>query len=310
MIKRTIVIERPARLSFATDQLVISMDADDGNRQERTVPIEDMAVLVIETPQATLTNALLAELVSRQVAVVTCNDRHMPVGLLMPLEGNTLQSARFQMQMEVSLPLKKQVWSQLIKMKLVNQAQVLQRSGREADALLHWSKEVRSGDPENLEARGAAHYWPRLFDDVNFRRTRDGQPPNHLLNYGYAIVRAAVARALVASGLMPTYGVHHRNQYNAYCLADDVMEPYRPFVDDIVLSEGGRLGYPEELTRDWKGTLLQVLTTDVYIQQERSPLLVAVSKTSSSLVKVFEGSQKRVDLPTFTPYVVREDQRL
>lgn len=310
MIKRTIVIERPARLSFATDQLVVSMDADDGSQQQRTVPIEDMAVLVIETPQATLTNALLAELVSRQVAVVTCNDRHMPVGLLMPLEGNTLQSSRFQMQMDVSLPLKKQVWSQLIKMKLINQAQVLQRSGREADALLHWSKEVRSGDPDNLEARGAAHYWPRLFDDVNFRRTRDGQPPNHLLNYGYAIVRAAVARALVASGLMPAYGVHHRNQYNAYCLADDVMEPYRPFVDDIVLSEGGRLGYPEELTRDWKGTLLQVLTTDVYIQQERSPLLVAVSKTSSSLVKVYEGSQKRVDLPTFTPHVVREDQRL
>ena len=310
MIKRTIVIERPARLSFATDQLVVSMDADDGTRQERTVPIEDMAVLVIETPQATLTNALLAELVSRQVAVITCNDRHMPVGLLMPLEGNTLQSARFQMQMEVSVPLKKQVWSQLIKMKLINQSQVLQRSGREADALVHWSKEVRSGDPDNLEARGAAHYWPRLFDDVNFRRTRDGQPPNHLLNYGYAIVRAAVARALVSSGLMPTYGVHHRNQYNAYCLADDVMEPYRPFVDDIVLSEGGRLGYPEELTRDWKETLLQVLTTDVYIQQERSPLLVAVSKTSSSLVKVFEGSQKRVDLPTFTPYAVREDQRV
>jgi CRISPR-associated protein Cas1 len=310
MIKRTIVIERPARLSFASDQLVVSMDADDGTRRDRTVPIEDMAVLVIETPQATLTNALLAELVSRQVAVVTCNDRHMPVGLLMSLEGNTLQSARFQMQMEVSLPLKKQVWSQLIKMKLINQAQVLMRSGREADALLHWSKEVRSGDPDNLEARGAAHYWPRLFDDVNFRRTRDGQPPNHLLNYGYAILRAAVARALVASGLMPTYGVHHRNQYNAYCLADDVMEPYRPFVDDIVLSEGGRLGYPEELTRDWKGTLLQVLTSDVYIQQERSPLLVAVSKTSSSLVKVYEGSQKRVDLPTFTPYVVREDQRL
>lgn len=310
MIKRTIVIEKPARLSFATDQLVVSMDADDGTRQERTVPIEDLAVLVIETPQATLTNALLAELVSRQVAVVTCNDRHMPVGLLMPLEGNTLQSARFQMQMEVSLPLKKQVWSQLIKMKLINQAQVLQRTGREADALLHWSKEVRSGDPDNLEARGAAHYWPRLFDDPDFRRTRDGLPPNHLLNYGYAIVRAAVARALVASGLMPTYGVHHRNQYNAYCLADDVMEPYRPFVDDIVMSEGGRLGYPEELTRDWKGTLLQVLTTDVYIQQECSPLLVAVSKTTSSLVKVYEGSQKRVDLPTFTPYVVREDQRL
>jgi CRISPR-associated protein Cas1 len=310
MIKRTIVIERPARLSFATDQLVVSMDADDGTRQERTVPIEDMAVLVIETPQATLTNALLAELVSRQVAVITCNDRHMPVGLMMPLEGNTLQSARFQMQMEVSVPLKKQVWSQLIKMKLFNQAQVLQRSGREADALVHWSKEVRSGDPDNLEARGAAHYWPRLFDDVNFRRTRDGLPPNHLLNYGYAIVRAAVARALVASGLMPTYGVHHRNQYNAYCLADDVMEPYRPFVDDVVLTHGARLGYPEELTREWKGTLLQVLTTDVYIQQERSPLLVAVSKTSSSLVKVYEGSQKRVDLPTFTPYVVREDQRV
>jgi CRISPR-associated protein Cas1 len=310
MIKRTIVIEKPARLSLATEQLVVSTDAEDGTRTERTVPIEDMAVLVIETPQATLTNALLAELVSRQVAVVTCNDRHMPVGLLMPLEGNTLQSARFQMQMEVSLPLKKQVWSQLIKMKLINQAQVLQRSGREADALLHWSKEVRSGDPDNLEARAAAHYWPRLFDDVNFRRTRDGQPPNHLLNYGYSIVRAAVARALVASGLMPTYGVHHRNQYNAYCLADDVMEPYRPFVDDIVLTEGKHLGYPEELTRDWKGTLLQVLTTDVYIQQERSPLLVAVSKTTSSLVKVYEGQQRRVDLPTFTPYVVREDQRV
>jgi CRISP-associated protein Cas1 len=310
MIKRTIVIEKPARLSFAIDQLVVKSDMADGSSQERTVPIEDLAVLVIECPQVTLTNALLAELVSRQVAVITCNNRHMPVGLMMPLEGNTLQSARFQLQMAVSQPLKKQVWSQLVKTKLLNQAQVLMRSGREADALLHWSKEVRSGDPDNIEARAAAHYWPRLFDDAAFRRTRDGQPPNHLLNYGYAIVRATVARALVASGLMPTFGVHHRNQYNAYCLADDVMEPYRPFVDDIVLNAGGRLGYPEELTREWKGELLQVLSSDVYIQQERSPLLVAVSKTTASLVKVYEGEQKRVDLPTFTPHVVREDQRL
>jgi CRISPR-associated protein Cas1 len=310
MIKRTIVIERPARLSFGNEQLLVNSEAPDGSSHSRTVPIEDLAVLVIETPQATLTNALLAELVSRQVAVITCNNRHMPVGLMMPLEGNTLQSARFQLQMAVSQPLKKQVWSQLVKMKLLNQAQVLMRSGRKADALLHWSKEVRSGDPDNLEARAAAHYWPRLFDDAAFRRTRDGQPPNHLLNYGYAIVRATVARALVASGLMPTYGVHHRNQYNAYCLADDVMEPYRPFVDDIVLNAGGRLGYPEELTREWKGELLQVLSSDVYIQQERSPLLVAVSKTTASLVKVYEGEQKRVDLPTFTPHVIREDQRL
>lgn len=300
MIKRTIVIENPCYLSLRMDQLVVRKDGDSA---DKSVPVEDIALLILESHQVTLTNALLSFLLKEQVAVVSCDERHMPIGLWMPLEGNTLQSARFQMQMEVSVPLKKQVWSQLIKSKIENQAEVIKSVGQNAEPLFRWSKEVRSGDPDNLEARAAAYYWRGIFGDAHFKRERFGGPPNHILNYGYAILRAIVARALVASGLMPTYGVHHRNQYNAYCLADDVMEPFRPFVDMHILKTAEKLEVKEELDREWKLELLKIPTLDVIVKGTKSPLLVAVSKITASLVKVYEGEAKRLDLPSFLDVV-------
>lgn len=297
MIKRTIVIENASYLSLRLNQLVVRKENES---EEKSVPIEDIAVLILESQQITITNALLSTLLKAQVAVISCEERHMPIGLWMPLEGNTLQSARFQMQMEVSVPLKKQVWSQLIKSKIENQAEVFKSVGQNYEPLLRWSKEVRSGDPDNLEARAASYYWRALFGDMSFKRERFGAPPNHLLNYGYAILRAMVARALVASGLMPTYGVHHRNQYNAYCLADDVMEPFRPFIDWHIIKTAEKLDIPEELTRQWKLELLKIPTLDVVIKGTKSPMLVAISKISASLVKVFEGEAKKLDLPSFS----------
>jgi CRISPR-associated protein Cas1 len=282
------------------DQLIVKKE---GDSTDKSVPIEDIAVLILESHQVTITNALLSVLLREQVAVVGCDEKHMPIGLWMPLEGNTLQSARFQIQMEVSVPLKKQVWSQLIKSKIENQAEVIKTTGQNAEPLYRWAKEVRSGDPDNLEARAAAYYWRAIFGDSQFKRERFGGPPNHLLNYGYAILRAIVARALVASGLMPTYGVHHRNQYNAYCLADDVMEPYRPFIDFHILRIAENLEVKDELDRPWKLELLKIPTLDVIVKSTKSPLMVAVSKTTASLVKVYEGEVKKLDLPSFTNVV-------
>ncbi len=309
MIKRTLVIENPSQLSLRQEQMVVKR-IEEGVSSERTVPIEDMGVLMLESEHCTITTSLLTRLMERNVAVIGCDSKHMPVGLWLPLEGNTLQSARFQMQIATSLPLKKNVWAQLIKYKLENQAEVIKRQQLENAPLLRWATEVRSGDTDNFEARGAAYYWNALFEGQEFRRERFGPPPNHLFNYGYAILRAVIARALVASGLFPTFGVHHKNQYNAYCLADDVMEPYRPIVDHYILNHVNEMEVGEGLTREWKLHLLKIPTLDVQLEKERRPLLVAASMTTSSLVKVFEGKEKKVLLPQFPKDELRSNQRL
>ncbi len=309
MIKRTIVIENASQLSLRQEQLVVRR-IDNSDIPEKSVPIEDLGVLMLESEHCSITTALLTRLMERNVAVIGCDSKHMPVGLWLPLEGNTLQSARFQMQVAASLPLKKNVWAQLIKFKLENQAEVVRRQNLECAPLLRWANEVRSGDTDNFEARGAAYYWNILFEGQEFRRERFGPPPNHLFNYGYAILRAVIARALVASGLFPTFGVHHKNQYNAYCLADDVMEPYRPIVDAYILEHVDEVEVGEELTREWKLILLQIPTLDVVLEKERRPLLVAASMTTSSLVKVLEGKEKKVLLPQFPANVIRKNQRL
>jgi len=300
MIKRTLAFERMCHLSLRNDQIVVRYE----DKSEKTVAIEDTGILILESMGITLTNALLSKLVENQVAVITCDERHMPVGLLMPLEGHSLQSARFQAQFDATVPLKKQVWAQLVKSKIENQGRLLELLEKPSEPLFHWAVEVRSGDPDNLEARAAAFYWPLLFGNPNFRRDRNGQAPNPMLNYGYAILRAIVARALVASGLLPLLGVHHKNQYNAYCLADDVMEPYRPFIDAHIVCLIASHGEQEEITREWKIELLKIPTLDVSISNEKSPLLVAVSKTTASLARIYEGAEKRLQLPAIKPGVI------
>lgn len=268
------------------------------DRPEKTVPIEDLGMLVLEHQQISLTHYLLDKLVSNNVAVVTCNDSHHPTGLLMPLEANTLQSERFKAQIEATEPLKKQLWQQTVKAKISNQAAVLKKWGGKFQLLKNLADGVKSGDADNSEAIAAAHYWQNLFPPAwLFYRKRDGVPPNNLLNYGYSIIRAGMARAIVGAGLLPTLGIFHRNRYNAYCLADDMMEPYRPFVDMVVRGIIDRTSAVEKLTPELKVELLKIPAMDVLLNGEKSPLMVAMQRTAASLARCYTGDQRKLLLP-------------
>ena len=300
MIKKTLFFGNPAYLSVKNSQLVVKR-TDPETQQEvvRTVPIEDIGVAVLEDRQITITNVALDALLQNNCAVITCDEKHMPAGMLLPLDGNTIQSERFANQIEASLPLKKQLWQQTVQAKIRNQASVLKRlSGVEVGCMLAWANDVKSGDSDNLEGRAAAYYWKNIFPSLpGFTRDREGEMPNNLLNYGYAIVRAVVARSLVASGLLPTLGIHHHNRYNAYCLADDIMEPYRPYVDVLVINimrSGMDYG---ELTPDLKKQLLGLPVTEVLIGGQRSPLMVAASQTTASLCKCYSGELRKIVYP-------------
>lgn len=298
MIKKTLLFSNPAYLSLHLGQLVIEQ-LQDNERKRSTRPIEDIGLIVIESQAVTLTSALLSRLLESNVAVVTCDNRHLPNGMMLNLSGNTLQSERFQSQIGSSLPLRKQMWQQTVAAKLKNQALVLEKcSCAEAGCMKRWAENVRSGDPTNLEARGAVYYWKNLFPMISgFRRDPDGDSPNSLLNYGYSIIRATVARALVGSGLLPTLGIHHKNRYNAYCLADDIMEPYRPYVDRRVLELVRIQGREADLDIGTKTILLNLLTDDVEIGGVRRPLMVAISTTASSVAKVYGGEMRKISYP-------------
>ncbi|MEO7532660.1 MAG: type II CRISPR-associated endonuclease Cas1 [Ferruginibacter sp.] len=300
MIKRTICIENACFLKYANQQMVVSYSHIKGmeDKPDRSVPIEDLGMLVLEHQQISLTHYLLDQLVAGNVAVVTCNETHHPTGLLMPLESNTLQSERFRAQIEATEPLKKQLWQQTVKAKISNQAAVLKKWGGKYHLLTNLAGSVKSGDANNNEAVAAAHYWQNLFaPEWNFYRKRDGLPPNNLLNYGYAIVRAGMARAIVGTGLLPTLGIFHRNRYNAYCLADDMMEPYRPFVDQVVRTIIDRTSAVESLTQELKVELLKIPALDVVLDGDKSPLMVAMQRTAVSLAKCYAGEQRKLLLP-------------
>ena len=304
MIKRTLYFGNPAYLSLRNSQLVINLPEANGmddRTGNNTIPIEDIGIILLDHKQITITQGLLEALLSNNAAVITCDSSRMPVGLLLPLSGNTTQSERFQAQIDASLPLRKQLWQQTIQAKIGNQAYVL-NTCRNAVVknMLAWVDEVKSGDSDNLEARAAAYYWSNMFPDVpGFRRGREGPPPNNLLNYGYAILRAVVARSLVASGLLPTLGIHHHNRYNAYCLADDIMEPYRPFVDKLVVELTDSGEDIQELTKSLKAKLLSIPVLDVIINDQRSPLMIAVGITTASLAKCYLGEVRKVVYPEF-----------
>ena len=307
MIKRTLCFTNSAYLSMKNKQMVIRLpEIEKSNlldsfkeRAMRTIPIEDIGVVVLDNRQITLTHGLLEALLENNCAVITCDSKSLPVGLMLPLYGNTTQNERFRQQLDASLPLKKQLWQQTIKMKILNQAAILLRYTTEnVQCMSVWANGVKSGDSENMEARAAVFYWKVLLGDIpGFTRARDGVPPNNLLNYGYAILRAIVARALVCSGLLPTLGIHHHNRYNAYCLADDIMEPYRPYVDELVVKIVKCGVNCQEFTKEIKTQLLSIPSLEVNIAGKRSPLMVAVSQTTSSLYKCFAGELRRIIYP-------------
>lgn len=300
MIKRTLCFSNPAYLSLRNAQLVIRIEKqDDSPERQTTVPIEDIGIVVLDHQQITITHGAMAALLDNNAAVVTCDKRHLPVGLLLPLEGHSVQSERFRDQINASLPLRKQLWQQTVQQKILNQAALLRELHNvETGNMLHWAADVRSGDSTNLEGRAAAYYWKKMFPDIDdFTRERYGDEPNALLNYGYAILRATVARALVSSGLLPTLGIHHHNRYNAYCLADDIMEPYRPYVDRLVVQTMQLYSDISEVTTDIKRNLLTIPTLDVVIGGQRSPLMVAVSQTTASLARCFAGEARMITYP-------------
>jgi CRISPR-associated protein Cas1 len=295
MIKKTICISNPSFLKKQDEQLVIEQGE---NRQ--SIPIEDIGVLILDHWQITLTEACLSSMLSNGGVVISCSKSHHPDGIMLPVAGNALHEEILKSQIESSLPLKKQLWQQTIKTKILNQAALLQLQKINAEPLNHFAKNVRSGDPDNLEGRAAAYYWKNIFPTIpDFKRDRGGLPPNHLLNYGYSLLRAVVARGLVSSGLHPAIGIHHANRYNAFGLADDIMEPYRPFVDQIVIGMLEECGDVIDLVPETKRKLLEVLNIDVIMEEERKPLQLAVGKTCSSLVQCFKKERNKIIYPEF-----------
>ncbi len=313
MIKRTLHFGNPVYLSFKNEQLIVNYPSTsfesiplakrlktEAKSTTRQIAIEDIGVIVLENSQVTITTALLEKLTNNNVAVITCNSKHMPIGILQPLEGHSEQSERFKIQVNASLPLKKNLWQQTVQAKIKNQALHLKEKGEvPIKNMLYWVNEVTSGDVKNHEARAAAYYWKNIFPINNFTRHRNGQAPNNLLNYGYAILRAITARALVSSGLFPAFGIHHHNKYNAYCLADDIMEPYRPYVDVIVSHLVDNFDNLDELNIELKKELLQIPALDVMIDGKKSPLLIAMSRTTHSLYECFAGISRKLIYPDY-----------
>ena len=292
MLKRTLVFSNPMSLSLKNCQLVLAFKDDPDNKM--TIPIEDIGVVIIENQQVSITVPLMNALIEGNVQVVVCNDRGMPSAMLQSFESNNLQGENLRNQINAGEVLKKQLWKQIVEAKIRNQAALLNKVGQEGDILKQYYRNVKSGDSDNREGIAARVYFSELFGE-SFIRDRTLPGINALLNYGYTILRAATARALVSSGLLPAIGIFHHNRSNAFPLADDIMEPYRPYVDEIVyaLSMQGKM----ELTKDVKADLIQVLYADTQFSKFIRPLSVGLTFTSSSLSKCFAKEQTRLSLP-------------
>lgn len=292
MLKRTLVFSNPMSLSLKNCQLVLAFKDDPDNKM--TIPIEDIGVVIIENQQVSITVPLMNALTEGNVQVVVCNDRGMPSAMLQSFESNNLQGENLRNQINTGEVLKKQLWKQIVEAKIRNQAALLNKVGQEGDILKQYYRNVKSGDSDNREGIAARVYFSELFGE-SFIRDRTLPGINALLNYGYTILRAATARALVSSGLLPAIGIFHHNRNNAFPLADDIMEPYRPYVDEIVyaLSMQGKM----ELTKDVKADLIQVLYADTQFSKVIRPLSVGLTFTSSSLSKCFAKEQTRLSLP-------------
>ena len=297
MIKRTLLFSNPAYLSTQKEQIIFEHAV---TKEIKTIPIEDVGIVLLEHKQITITTSLMAKLIDHNVALISCDDNYMPNGLFMPLNTHTTQKARMDAQVNASIPLKKQLWQQTVKAKIINQANHLGMYQVNIDNMKQWANAVKSGDPENYEARAAAYYWKCLLGgETKFNRERYGDPPNNFLNYGYSILRSLVARQISGSGLLPIFGIHHKNQYNAYCLADDLMEPYRPFVDKLVkeILEEIKEDEAMTMTTTQKQKLLTIPTLEVIINNKRSPLMVALQSTTSSLAQCFEKKVTKISYP-------------
>ena len=298
MIKRTLCFSTPGNLRLHLCQLC--WHGKDG--REASVPIEDIGVILIESPLITVSTALLQSLTEQCVAVILCDAGHMPSSYLLPATAHTLAHHRIQSQVNLTDARKNRLWAEIIRAKIRNQAEAARSRDPElAEYLSGMEERVRKGDPDNLEAQAARAYFSLFASQrEGFVRDRYGDAPNAALNYGYAVLRASVARALVSSGLLPIFGIHHSNQYNHFCLADDMMEPYRPFIDLIVLDNFpffAEINDANTLTPEGKRILLSFLTEDVFIGRQKRPLMNALAMTAASLARVIAGEDSQLTLP-------------
>ncbi len=299
MIKRTIYFGNPAYLSVKNKQLCIRISEKDEGLVH-TIPIEDIGIVVADHTQVTFTQTVVTALQENNAVIIWCGSNHLPVSMSLAIAANDTYSEKVRYQLEASEPLKKQLWKQTVTAKIQNQANLLRRLGCKTMHLEKMIPRINSGDPENYEGQAAAIYWNYILKDYNVTRGRYNGSPNHLFNYGYAILRAVIARNLVGSGCLPVLGIHHTNKYNAFCLADDIMEPFRPVIDKLVLDYiAGKNEIEAELTREDKAYLLQIPATDISMEGKMSPLMVGAQRTTASLVKCYQGTARKIIYPDF-----------
>jgi len=290
MLKKSILLENKASLTTKNLQLVIKTES-----KESTIPIEDIGFIVIDNPEIYISIPTLNLLIEKNTSVIICNGSHLPNGMFLNLNSHHIQQEIFRNQINASIPLKKQLWQQTIIEKIKNQGTLLETITSRKNNFEFLDSKVLSGDTSNMEGVAANFYWKSFFE-IDFKRERFGDYPNNFLNYGYALLRAATARAISGSGLLNTLGIHHKSKYNAFALADDIMEPFRPIVDEKVFELMQKYD-EQELNTQLKAELLQILTRTVYFKEEKSPLMVALQKTASSLQQCYNGQRKKIKYP-------------
>ncbi|UKB81535.1 type II CRISPR-associated endonuclease Cas1 [Chryseobacterium sp. MEBOG07] len=294
MITRSIYIGNPAYLKLKDEQMYILEPST--NEMKGKIAVEDLGLLMLDHFQITISHQLIQKMMGNNVVVVSCDAHHLPHGIMLPLYGHTEHSDRIKNQLEASEPLKKQLWKQTVECKIENQKEVLKRLENYYEPMIDYQNNVKSGDITNMEGIAAQHYWKYLIS-LDFLRQRFGDSPNQFFNFGYSVLRSIVARAIVETGLLPVLGIFHKNKYNPYCLADDLMEPYRPFIDLLVMQWLAANSETEELTKEFKAFILQIATKDVKIDDKTRPLLVAVKTTATSLYKCYTGEKRLISYP-------------
>lgn len=294
MITRSIYIGNPAYLKVKDNQLKIM--CPETQTEKGSMPIEDLGLLMLDHFQITISNQLIQQLMGNNVVVVCCDAQHLPHGIMLPLYGHTEHSERVKYQIEASEPLKKQLWKQTVECKIDNQRAVLNHWKRKSEPMISYRNDVKSGDVTNMEGIAAQYYWKHLIGE-GFLRERFGDSPNQFLNFGYAVLRSMVARAIVETGLLPVLGIFHKNKYNPYCLADDIMEPYRPYIDKLVIEWLEQFPNTENISKEFKAHILKMATIDVKIDNHTRPLMLAVKTSVVSLYKCYTGEKRLISYP-------------
>ncbi len=294
MIKRIVEISSEAHICHKNRQLVVRQI----DREDAQVPIEDLGVLVLNDPSITMSQRIMAELASANVAVILCDKKRLPVATLTPIEGNTLHTKTLAMQVQIKETTKKRLWKSIIQAKVRAQAGALDAAHINSGPLRAFAEKVKTGDTTNIEAQAARVYWQRLFGK-DFRRDRYGQGPNALLNYGYTLMRSTVARAVLGAGFHPALGLHHRNQYNSFCLADDLIEPLRPAVDLHIYRLTNKGKNIPDISPESKRALLEVLTFNFKINGQGLPLTAALERYMATVRRVMSEEQRNIKKAEF-----------